>query len=254
VNQFCAPIYLDHFTQMKLDSFVKNDNREVLNRIISNIRDLVNYKNLEPGDKLPSERVLAEKFDVSRRNIREAIETLEFYELVKSIPQSGTFIANIGQVALNGMINDILRLREHDFKSLVETRLLLESRAVELAAERRTEEDLELLEVALNSYRTKVLNSEDALQEDLLFHLAIARASGNSTMNALMLQIAPKIIYVFEKNRVCDDEEAILGIGKHEVIFEAIKNQDVEKAVESMESHFEKLIEFCENFEKKERG
>lgn len=73
-------------------------------------------------------------------------------------------------------------------------------------------------------------------------------------MNALMLQIAPKIIYVFEKNRVYDDEEAILGIGKHEVIFEAIKNQDVEKAVESMESHFEKLIEFCENFEKKERG
>lgn len=239
---------------MKLDTPIKTESREVLIRIISNIRDLINYKNLEPGDKLPSERVLAEKFDVSRRNIREAIETLEFYELLKSIPQSGTFVANIGQVALNGMINDILRLKKHDFKSLVETRLLLESRAVELAAQRRTEADLNLIEVALNNYKAKVLNSEDALQEDLLFHLAIARASGNSTMNALMLQITPKIISVFESNRVCNDDESVAGLRKHEAIFEAIKNQDVEKAVESMESHFEALIEFCNNFEENEKG
>ncbi|WP_020570484.1 FadR/GntR family transcriptional regulator [Neolewinella persica] len=234
---------------MKLDSLVKNDSNEVLTRIISNIRDLINYKNLEPGDKLPSERVLAEKFGVSRRNIREAIETLEFYKLLKSIPQSGTFIANIGQVALNGMVDDILRLRGHDFKSLVETRLLLESKAVELAAKRRTEEDLELIGVALDSYRKKVVNREDALQEDLLFHLAIARASGNSTMNALMLQITPKIISVFENNRVCDDKEDVTNLRKHELIFEAIKNQNVEMAVKSMEEHFATLVQFCDNFE-----
>lgn len=237
---------------MKLDTLVKNDNREVLIRIISNIRDLINYKNLEPGDKLPSERVLAEKFDASRRNIREAIETLEFYELLKSIPQSGTFVADIGQVALNGMINDILRLKKHDFKSLVETRVLLEVKAVGLAAKRRTEEDLELIEVALNNYRIKALNKEDALQEDLLFHLAIARASGNSTMNALMLQITPKIISIFENNRVCDDDESIAGLRKHEAIFAAIKNKDVAKAVNSMEVHFEALIDFCDNFENDE--
>jgi GntR family transcriptional repressor for pyruvate dehydrogenase complex len=233
---------------MKLDTLVKSDNREVLARIISSIRDLINYKNLEPGDKLPSERVLSEKFDVSRRNIREAIATLEFYDLVKSIPQSGTFVANIGQVALNGMINDILRLRKHDFKSLVETRVLLELRAVELAAKRRSEEDLALIEVALDSYKVKVLNREDALQEDLLFHLAIARASGNSTMNALMLQITPKIISVFENNRVCDDDEVVSGLKIHEAIFEAIKNKDVAKATESMKLHFEVLIAFCDNF------
>jgi GntR family transcriptional repressor for pyruvate dehydrogenase complex len=234
---------------MKLDTLVKSDNREVLNRIISNIRDLINYKNLEPGDKLPSERVLAEKFGVSRRHVREAIEKLEFYELVKSNPQSGTFVANIGQIALNGMITDILRLKNHDFKSLVETRILLELKSAELAAARRTEEDLELIEVTLNSYKEKVLNKEDALQEDLLFHLAIARASGNSTMNALMLQITPKIISVFESNRVCDDDEFISGLKMHEAIFEAIKNKNVAKATESMKVHFEMLIEFCNNLE-----
>lgn len=237
---------------MKRDILVKNDNQKVQKLIISGIRDLINYKNLEPGDKLPSERVLAEKFDVSRRNIREAIATLEFYELLKSIPQSGTFVANIGQIALNGMINDILRLKKHDFRSLVETRILLELRTAELAAKRRTEEDLELIEVALNSYREKILNKEDALQEDLLFHLAIARASGNSTVNALMLQITPKIISVFENNRVCSNEEAISGLKKHEAIFAAIKNKDAKKSVESMEAHFEMLIDFCNNFEENE--
>lgn len=239
---------------MKLDTLVKRDNRKVLTKIISSIRDLINYKNLEPGDKLPSERVLADKFGVSRRNIREAIETLEFYELLKSIPQSGTFVANIGQVALNGMINDILLLKKHDFKSLVETRVLLEIRAVELAAKRRTEEDLDLIAVALESYKVKALKGEDALQEDLLFHLAIARASGNSTMNALMLQITPKIISIFESNRVCDDRESILGLQKHQAIFDAIKNKNVAKAIESMESHFEMLIAFCNDFEESNEG
>lgn len=234
---------------MKLDIPARSDNGEVQNLIISKIRDLVNYKNLEPGDKLPSERVLAERFGVSRRNVREAIEKLEFYELLKSIPQSGTFVANIGQVALNGMINDILRLKKHDFNSLVETRILLELKTTELAAKRRTAEDLELIEEALNSYKVKKLNGEDALEEDLLFHLAIARASGNSTMNALMLQITPKIVSVFENNRVCDEDEFVLELQRHEAIFEAIKNKNVAKAIESMQLHFEKLLEFCNNFE-----
>ncbi len=75
---------------MNLEILTKSENHKIQNLIISKIRDLITHKNLEQGDKLPSERVLSEKFGVSRRNVREAIEKLEFYELVKSIPQSGT--------------------------------------------------------------------------------------------------------------------------------------------------------------------
>mgnify|MGYP002283134132 CR=1 FL=1 len=89
---------------------------------------------MEPGDKLPSERMMSEKFETSRSNVREAIQKLEFYGLLKSIPQSGTFVANIGVIALNGMIDDILRLEDPDFKSLVETRILLELKTSKLAA------------------------------------------------------------------------------------------------------------------------
>ncbi|RKN77853.1 FadR/GntR family transcriptional regulator [Ulvibacterium marinum] len=230
---------------MKLEILTKNENQEIQNGIISKIRDLINYKNLEPGDKLPSERMLAERFEVSRSNLREAIQKLEFYGILKSKPQSGTFIADIGQVAMNGMIEDILRLEEPDFKSLVETRILMELKTARLAALRRTKEDLKQMHDALMAYSEKVMNGEDAVQEDLLFHLAIAKASGNSTMNTFMLIITPEIITNFEKYHVCDKKMAFRGIQEHREIYEAIKAQDSQLAKEKMKVHFKMLYQYC---------
>lgn len=232
---------------MKLEILTKNENEKIQKKIISNIRDLINYKNLEPGDKLPSERTLSEKFKVSRSNIREAIQKLEFYGLLKSIPQSGTFVANIGVIAMNGMIEDILRLEDPEFKSLVETRILLELKTARLAATRRTDNDLKLLKEALDAHADKVMKGEDAVQEDLLFHLAIARASGNSTMNTFMLIITPEIITNFEKYHVCDTNQAFSGIQEHTDIYEAIKNQDPKLAKENIKKHFKILYQYCYN-------
>ncbi|MBU3010166.1 FadR family transcriptional regulator [Polaribacter vadi] len=234
---------------MKLDILTKSENSDVQKEIISKIKDLINFKNLEPGDKLPSERMLSEKFEVSRSSVREAIQRLEFYGLLKSIPQSGTFVANIGVIAMNGMIEDILRLNEPGFKSLVETRILLELKTVRLAATRRSEADLVNLEEALNAYRDKVINGEDAVQEDLLFHLAIAKASGNSTMNTFMLIITPEIITNFQKHHVCDAGLSQRGIGDHQAIFDAIKTQNPQLAKQKMKDHFKELYSYCYNIE-----
>ena len=150
--KFDKPIWLTNYSinkiSMKTEILPKNENDALQKEIISKIRDYINYKNLEPGDKLPSERKLSESFEVSRSNVREAIQTLEYYGLLKSKPQSGTFVADIGSVALNGMITDILRLEKPDFKSLVETRILLELKTVRLAALRRTKEELKEIEEA----------------------------------------------------------------------------------------------------------
>lgn len=233
---------------MNLEALKKIEaNNSVQSAVIQGIRDLINYKNLEPGDKLPSERMLSEKFGVSRSVIREAIQKLEFYGLLVSKPQSGTFVANIGIIALNGMIEDILRLSDPSFKSLVETRILLELKTVRLAALRRTEEELVLIKEALNAYTKKVLAGEDAVQEDLLFHLAIAKASGNSTMNTFMLMITPEIITNFEKYHVCDKDQAKQGIKEHEAIFLAIKDQNPELAKQKMKDHFKELYKYCYN-------
>lgn len=233
---------------MKSKTVRIKDNVEVQNMIFSKIKDYINLKNLEPGEKLPSERELSEKFNVSRRIVVEAIEKLEFYGLVNSVPQSGTFLAEIGRIALNGIIEDIITLEKKDFLSLVETRLMLEAKSVYLAAIRRTDEDLKKIEAAFNRYKTKILSGDDALQEDLLFHLAIVKASKNSSINDLMLQITPKIISVFQKTRVSNEEGFIFEVNKHEAILNAIRDKNPEEAVKRMEFHFNLLIEFCSDF------
>lgn len=232
---------------MRMEILTKGDNEGVQKDIIEKLRDLIDYKNLEPGDKLPSERMLSEKFGVSRSNVREAIQKLEFFGILKSKPQSGTFIANIGQIAMKGMLEDILKLEDPGFKSLVETRILLELKTVKLASLRRTEEDLQKIRETLDAYKEKVLNDKDAVQEDLLFHLAIAKASKNSTMNTFMLIITPEIITNFEKYHVCDSDLSFMGIQEHEDIFEAIKKQDPQLAREKMKVHFKTLYQYCYN-------
>jgi len=232
---------------MKLEILTKPENQEIQNQLISKIRDLMNHKNLEPGDKLPSERMLSDKFGVSRSNVREAIQKLEFYGLLYSKPQSGTFVADIGQVAMNGMIEDILRLENPDFKSLVETRILLELKTVRLAAQRRTDDDLKQMKAAMDAFSEKVKNGEDAVQEDLLFHLAISKASGNSTMNTFILIITPEIITNFEKYHVCDKGLASRGVEEHQDIYDAIKAQNTKLAKEKMKVHFKTLYQYCYN-------
>lgn len=232
---------------MNLELLRKSESNVVQKAIISKIRDLINYKNLEPGDKLPSERMMSEKFEVSRSNIRDAIQKLEFYGLLRSIPQSGTFVANIGVIALNGMIDDILQLEDPDFKSLVETRILLELKSVRLAALRRTEEQLKQIKEAHEAFSKKVLRGEDAVQEDLLFHLAIANATGNSTLITFMLKITPEIITNFQRYLVCDEDQALQGIKEHEEIVKAIEKQIPKEAKEKMKYHFKALYQFCYN-------
>ncbi|CAH8296561.1 GntR family transcriptional repressor for pyruvate dehydrogenase complex [Mariniflexile fucanivorans] len=234
---------------MNLEVLSTNENQSIQNIVIDKIRELINYKNLEPNDKLPSERMLSDKFGVSRGIVRDAIHKLEFYGLLKSIPQSGTFVANVGAIAMNGIVDDILELESPDFKSLVETRILLELKTVKLASLRRTEEDLVSLENALKAFEEKVLNNESAVQEDLLFHLAIAKASKNSTMNTFMLSITPEIITNFEKHHVCNENKSVKGIQEHTAIYEAIKNQNPTLAREKMKIHFKTLYQYCYNVE-----
>ena len=213
--------------------------------IISEIRDLINAKNFEPGEKLPSERLLAEKLNVTRGSIRNAIQKLEQYGLLKSMPQSGTFVSDLERTALNGMIDQILTLPTPDFKSLVETRIFLELKIVKFAAARHTEKDMAEIEQAQLNYRTKTLAGEDSVAEDLLFHLAIAKASHNASLQRLMLSITPQIITNFGKYHVCKNNTAISAIEEHEEVVKAIQTKRPELAEVKMKDHFSVLYQYC---------
>ncbi len=225
---------------MKISLIDKSENRSPQDQLIGSIRDMVNRKHLEAGDRLPSERIMSEKFEVNRNQIREAIRKLEFYGVLKSKAQSGT-VLNIGLVGFNGIVNEIIALDSPSFKELVETRITLELKTVCLAAERRSSEDLKGIENAFHNFRLKLINGEDYLEDDLLFHLEIAKASKNRTLLSLMLLITPPILASYEKDTVCEGDLVASEIEKHERIYQAIAHKNTLAAQVAMNTHFEKL-------------
>ena len=214
--------------------------------IIKQIRSFINKEFLKPGDRLPAERKLAEKFQVSRSTIRTAFKRLEFYKIIKTMPQSGSIITGIETHAFGSLINDILKIDNCDFSSLVETRAILEINAARFAALRRTEHDLEKIEKAMNAYVEKIHSHGSALEEDFQFHLTIAEASKNSVLKSMMQTITPDIMVNYSKFNVCKSNFDI-PISEHRLLFEHIKNNDIEAAANIMSQHLTGVLTFAKN-------
>lgn len=214
--------------------------------IIQQIRNQIRTGQLNPGDRLPPERKLVEQFGVGRSHIREALRKLEFYGILRTMPQSGTFVAGLGIAALEGLITDVLELENHEFTSLVETRLLLETHAAKLAAERRTDEDIFNIQQALKAYEDKVNEGVQAVEEDLMFHLKIAEASKNTVLKSLMLIIIPDIIRNFLQLDICKEDRASKPLEEHRVILQHIIAQEPDLATKAMQHHLKDVITYAE--------
>ena len=86
-----------------------------VDKIIGQLKQLITSGQLKPNDRLPAERVLSEKFGVGRGYIREAILKLEFYGLLKTNPQSGTYVAGLSINVIDSIISDIIKFNKDDF-------------------------------------------------------------------------------------------------------------------------------------------
>lgn len=234
------------------EDFVINNLKKVVvtkpvDIIIGQIRDLISSGQLKPGDKLPSERKLSEALNIGRTHVRDAIRKLEFYGILKTLPQSGTVVAGIGMTALEGLITDVLQLESADFSSLVETRVILEIELAKLAAERRTEADLEELKVALDKYSNKAELGIDAVEEDMMFHMKIAEASQNKVFKSLMLIIIPDILTNYTKYKVCTNDRLKMRSNEHQELYDAIANKDPELASDIMRLHLNDIMKIGAN-------
>ncbi len=227
---------LNNFREIKIEKPV--------DKIIHQIKELVSSGQLRAGEKLPSERMLSERFGVGRTYVRDAIRKLEFYGILKTLPQSGTVVAGLGITALEGLISDVLKLEGTDFRSLVETRVILESNTAHLAAQRRSDEDIECIANALSAYEYAVKNSQPSVEEDLIFHLKIAEASKNSVLNSLMLIVTPDILNFFKEHDVCAGDKPYSALEEHHIILNHIINQEADLAEAAMYSHLQDILNF----------
>lgn len=233
---------LSNFQEIKVESPV--------DKIIRQIRELITSGQLSPGDRLPPERRLAERLGVSRGNVRDAIKKLEFYGILKTLPQSGTMVAGIGITALEGLISDVLKIEDTDFADLIETRILLETESVRLAAERRTEQDIESIQAALQAYEAKVKRNEQAVEEDLMFHLKIAEAGKNTVLKSLMLIIVPDIIRNFIQLDVCESDRSFDALREHKIILQSIIEQNPKAAADAMRVHLKDVSDYSKQLRK----
>lgn len=212
--------------------------------VISKIKDLIKSGVLKPGDRLPAERKLSAEFGFGRTNIREALHKLEFYGIIKTLPQSGSIINGLDITTLDGMIADVLNLQEYDFLSLVETRNLLEVFAITQCAERATIDDIANLEEIHQKF-IEAFDTPERVGYDFAFHRAIAEGSQNAVLKAMLMIIIPDILSVYQKESFCAPDPKI--ISQHSAMLEAIKSRDKIAAAQTMEKHLEDVMNFAKN-------
>lgn len=205
--------------------------------IMRQIRSLLSSGALKAGDRLPPERELALQLGVGRGHVREALRKLEFYGVLQTFPQSGTYVASLGAGALERLISNLLDLDRDDIKALTETRGILEVHSAQLAAQRASSAAIADINVALDAFRVEVAAGRPAVEEDLLFHLAIANAAGNPVMASLIGLMTPDIIRLHKVSRVCEAGRAQQALQEHVKIYRAIAAHDAKAATRAMSEH-----------------
>lgn len=211
--------------------------------VLKYIKDELYSGRLQPGERLPAERRLAERLGVGRAHVRAAFQKLEFYGIVQTFPQSGTVVAQEKMQVLERMITDALQIEQYDFASLVYVRELLEIEAVKLCARNRTVEDLVAIEAALKECEEKFYTDE-RVSKDFAYHQALARGGHNPVIASLLLVITPDVLRYYQRYRVCavPSEEVCF---EHRELLRCVRERDEEGAAAVLHHHLRSLREFA---------
>lgn len=219
---------------------MSDDNLDSERIVLEHLRDQIVSGKLKAGTKLPSERALCQTLGVSRGYVRKALAKLEHYGLIRTLPQRGTIVAGLGSKAISGLIASIGSLEE-DFGpvELFEIRALLEAFAARKAAERAGADDITEILKWHSEFRIRADAGQRGLEEDHLFHLAIARASGNPVCLALTSYFTPQIISLNADYAESDPDRFRRTFAEHDAIVRAILAGDPDVSAEAMRSHME---------------
>jgi GntR family transcriptional regulator, transcriptional repressor for pyruvate dehydrogenase complex len=206
-------------------------------QVFRQLRRLIVDGVVKPGQTFPSERHLAERFGLNRTHVREALQRLEFYGLVRTRPQSGTVVTSTGIRALDGLFSDVLTFDRDDVAALMETRTALETNAARFAAERATASEIADLRASMDAFRAEVHAGRSGIAHDLMFHLQVAEAAHNPVMRSLVGLLAPDIAKLAKTDDTCAGSRAAEALSEHEAILRAIEARDGAAAAKAMADH-----------------
>jgi GntR family transcriptional repressor for pyruvate dehydrogenase complex len=216
--------------------------RKIYEEIVEQIKRLMADGNLKPGDRLLSERDLAEQLQVSRASVREALRALEVMGFLEIKTGGGTFVK---ETCANDIILPLamfISIEKGSFFEIYEIRKIFETAAARLAACRATpidlakmEENLKKLEEGLDNF-----DSEKGEDSDTAFHFAIAEATQNSWLLRLLHTISDsfhKTVSAARKQLYLTAGNAQVLVMQHRRIYEAIRDANPHLAEKAMLDH-----------------
>lgn len=218
--------------------------KKVYEEIIEQVKNLIAEGVLNPGDKLISEREMADKLKLGRSAVREAFRALEAMGIIEIRQGEGTFVKEVSKDSLAEVLALILMTERDTTRELLELRKILEVEAAGLASLRHTGEQLKKMEEALKQMEEDIESGDLGQQADWNFHYTVAEASQNSLLVMLMDSIADTMRRVLktarlELYRTPGTPQRLLR--EHYTIFNAIADGHDQDARRAMYEHLDRV-------------
>lgn len=217
-------------------------------KLISYVKDNIFSKKLIVGDRLPSERDLAQELEISRNSVREGIRILERMGVIYSQHGAGNYISSQFDQTLTEVLSMMYVLKGMDMEKITEFRFGLEYGAVNLAVKNATKEQKQGLMMHLEAMENAE-TEEIRAQNDKSMHYLLVEASENiyiiSTFNALNEIMEQYVPSMREKIFIGMQSEMLLA-KSHRQLVEGVVESDLEKALEGLFNHFQYIRQFIE--------
>ena len=207
--------------------------------IVGQIRLLMRQGQLRPGDRLPPERDLCERFGVSRVTVREALRMLESSGLVEIRvgARGGAFVTAPSSARVGEGLADLLTLSVISAADVTELRMILETGIVPLVCERATEEDVAGLESACERARAAIGAGDYSLDMALEFHIRVARATRNPAVVMLAESLRGPLLMSLQHAGDAAAEMGVPGVQEHGDFAGAVRRRDPAAASAIMRQH-----------------
>jgi DNA-binding FadR family transcriptional regulator len=214
----------------------------VAEEVADRIRVLMLDGTFPPGQPLPSERHLAERFGVSRGSIRDALRTLETIGLLETRHGQGTFPHELSVDRLVAPLASVMAYRPDLQDELLDVRRMFEPAVARAAAMRATDEDLADLERILETQRQKLKRGQSAIAEDTAFHAIMARSTRNRVVMSIMATLNDLLVDSRTQS-LRQKGRPGRSIDGHEAVVAALRRRDGEGASQAMRHHIDQIAD-----------
>jgi GntR family transcriptional repressor for pyruvate dehydrogenase complex len=210
------------------------DSRKRADQVRERIVELLRSGDFSAGDRLPTEQQLMAMFGVGRSSVRAAIQSLVGLGIIELRPGIGTFVRPLSIEDVLGLVQGAVRLDYSVALNVHEVRAMIETTAARLAAERRTEADLEEMrrQIARYDLELEAGSHEGSIEADMRFHQAVVAAAKNPVLSSLLDSIS-EVLREHRRRYGPPNDRADLQMvtPEHLAIYDAIEAGNVEESV-----------------------